>query len=99
MTEKVGARMLGVIGKPAGPTGIITVEQLPAAVAALRDAIADERRAREAARGAQATAPHHTDRSEDAAPADIITFEQRAVPFIEMLERAAKAGRDVTWGA
>jgi cyclopropane-fatty-acyl-phospholipid synthase len=27
-----------------------------------------------------------------------ISFSQRAQPFIEMLERAQSAGRDVTWG-
>lgn len=99
MTDKVAERMLGIIGKPAGPIGIITVAQLPQAVAALRGAIADERRARETARDAHATEPHHTDRSENASPADMITLEQRALPLIEMFERAAQAKRDVTWGA
>ena len=46
MTGKVAERMLGIIGKPAGPQGIITVAQLPDAIERVRAAIADERHAR-----------------------------------------------------
>ena len=52
MTAKVAERMLGIVGKPASPQGIITVTQLPEAIARLRVAIADEQHARKAAREA-----------------------------------------------
>lgn len=109
MMGKVAERMLGIIGKPAGPQGIITVAQLPDAIGRLREAIADERRAREAARMAasasQASAgtpvPPGSDgghNQEDAGSSEAVSLEARAQPLIEMFERALAGQRDVTWG-
>jgi hypothetical protein len=96
MTRPVAEWILGIVGKPAGPTGIITVEQMPGAIAALRKAI-DEERQELRARAAEDRAP-----GEEAAREDNDTYPvslaQRAFPFIEMLEAAHKAGKDVTWG-
>ncbi len=109
MTAKVAERMLGIVGKPASPQGIITVTQLPEAIARLRVAIADEQHARKAAR----EAAHATERAagglpvtasagghdeEGAGPGAAISFEARAQPLIEMFERALAGERDVTWG-
>jgi hypothetical protein len=105
MMEKVAERMLGILGKPAGPQGIITVDQLPAAIACLRAAIADERHAREAAHAsaratdalpAPAAGGGHD--AEEAGPGTAIPLEARAQPLIEMFERALAGKRDVTWG-
>jgi hypothetical protein len=109
MMEKVAERMLGILGKPAGPQGIITVDQLPAAIACLRAAIADERHAREAAREAAHASAQATDAlpapaaggghdAEEAGPGTAIPLEARAQPLIEMFERALAGKRDVTWG-
>lgn len=101
MTEKVALRMLGILGKSAGPQGIITVAQLPQAIAALRSAIADERRARSQARDSAARttgAARHDEDDDDEQSGAAITLEQRALPLIEMFERAYAAERDVTWG-
>lgn len=101
MTDKVAERLLGIIGKPAGAQGIITVAQLPQAIAALRNAVADERRARSQARdsAAKTTGAASHDQGDDEAPSGAaITLEQRALPLIEMFERAYAAERDVTWG-
>jgi hypothetical protein len=109
MTGKVAERMLGIIGKPAGPQGIITVAQLPDAIERLRAAIADERHARSEARRAQheatrsaavtgrpaSTSGHDED---DSAHGDAISLESRALPLIEMFERSLGAKRDITWG-
>jgi len=109
MMGKVAERMLGIIGKPAGPQGIITVAQLPEAIARLRGAIDDERRARDAARIA-ASAPQASARTpvlsgsdgghnqEDAGSSEAVSLEARAQPLIEMFERALAGQRDVTWG-
>jgi hypothetical protein len=105
MTGKVAERMLGIIGKPAGPQGIITVAQLPGAVSALRAAIEDERRARKLAATARADVKGHEthdeghDEEDPARSSQAISLEQRAHTLIEMFERAHAAGRDVTWGA
>lgn len=109
MMGKVAERMLGIIGKPAGPQGIVTVAQLPEAISRLQAAIADERHAREAAR----EAAHATGRAagslskpasggghdeEDTRPDAAVSFEARAQPLIEMFERSLAGQRDVTWG-
>lgn len=101
MTGKVAERMLGIIGKPAGAQGIITVAQLPEAIARLKAAIADERAARDVARTASAPgpgAPAGGHDEEEAATGAAISLEARALPLIEMFERSLAAQRDVTWG-
>ena len=84
MLEPNGRRVLEVIGKDTGPKGIIEAAQMPAAIAALESAIAAEEAA-----GKQA---------EEEGKAPDVTLRQRAVPFIDMLKRAEKAGADVVWG-
>lgn len=100
MTQSAAEWILQVIGKQAGPTGIITVAQMPDAIAALRKATEEERQAiREARRKAAGDdADDAKDDDDEEDPAGSITFGQRAFPFIEMLEQAHKAQRDVTWG-
>ena len=106
MTAKVAERLLGLIGKPAGAQGIITVAQLPDAIAQLHAAVAEERQARSVARaaihetqatGASASTSGH-DEDESAGAAQAIPLEARAQPLIEMFERSLAAGRDITWG-
>ncbi|MCD6732061.1 MAG: DUF1840 domain-containing protein [Burkholderiaceae bacterium] len=95
MTKPVAEWILKIVGKEPGATGIVTVEQMPAAVAALRKAIDEERATlAEEASGTAAGAPAEST-GEDAYP---VSLAQRAFPFIEMLEAAHKAGKDVTWG-
>jgi hypothetical protein len=85
MLEANGRRVLEVIGKDAGPRGIILPEQMPAAIAALQAAIALE---------------ESRDQDDKDAPAsgESLSLRQRAVPFIDMLERNHKAGHEVVWG-
>ncbi len=85
-------RILAIIGKPAGSKGIIEPADMPAAIAALEAAVADEERVREAAR--QAAQP-------DAAAgpaAQPIGLKQRSWPFIQMLKRCQAADKPVVWG-
>lgn len=88
MLEPNGRQVLQIIGKDAGPKGIIEPDQMPAAIAALEAAIAQEEADRKAAAG------------DDAAPGkgDGVSLRQRAVPFIDMLQRASKAGKEIVWG-
>ena len=85
MLEGNGRRLLEVIGKDAGPTGIILADQMPAAIKALQDAIALEESRDE-------------DPGDNAMQGDVLGLRQRAMPFIDMLQRNHKAGTDVTWG-
>lgn len=93
MLEPNGRRMLEIIGKDAGPTGIVLPAQIPGAIAALEAAIAQEEAEQEAL-AAKA-------RSQGEAPlraTEAVTLRQRAVPFLEMLRRAQKADKEVVWG-
>ena len=83
MLEPNGRRVLEIIGKDAGPKGIILPEEMPAAIAALKAAIALE---------------DAGDEQVGHVPGDGLGLHQRALPFIDMLERNHKAGHEVVWG-
>jgi hypothetical protein len=81
-------RVLGVIGKDAGPQGIIEPAAMPAAIAALQAAVDADEAERAAAKGkAGGNAP------------EAISLKQRAWPLVEMMKRAHKAGEPIVWGA
>lgn len=85
MLEPNGRKVLEIIGKDAGPKGIILPEQMPAAIAALQAAIAREE-------------SHDQDHAENVVPGDGLGLRQRAMPFIDMLQRNHAAGHEVVWG-
>lgn len=89
MYETSGKEILALLGKhPEDARGVITVEQLPAAISTLKKAVAATR-----------AVPTELNAKEGEADAELpVNLHQRAVPFIEMLERAAKAGEPVVWG-
>ena len=94
MFEKNGKEMLGVLGKdPADAKGIVTVEQLPGAIAAFRTAIEADK-AQLAAQAAEAEA----EEAEAKPSGGGVSFFQRAVPLLELLERSLKDKVPVTWG-
>jgi len=92
MLEPNGRRVLQIIGKEPGPKGIIEPGQMPAAIAALESAIAreeaDQKAAIEEARAKGEVPPQFGD----------VSLRQRAVPFIDMLRRCEKAGKEIVWG-
>ena len=83
MLEPNGRKVLEIIGKDAGPTGIILPEQMPAAIEALHAAI---------------TLEESGDAEAGAISGDALGLRQRAMPFIDMLQRNHKSGDDVVWG-
>ena len=91
MHEKSAKEILALLGKnPEEPRGIITVEQLTAAIATLQRAmVVDKARPQETASSQSKTEP------DDEPP---VSLSQRAAPYIEMLERAEKAGEPIVWG-
>ncbi len=93
MLEPNGRRVLDIIGKAAGPSGIIQPGEMSAAIAALESAIARE----DAERKAAAEEAGELD-EQAAARAEVVSLRQRAVPFIDMLRRAHAEGKDVVWG-
>ena len=92
MLEPNGRRVLEIIGKDAGPKGIIQPQEMPGAVNALDDAIAREeaehKQAIEEAKAKGQVPPKF----------DGVSLRQRAVPFIDMLKRCQKADAEIVWG-
>lgn len=93
MLEASGRRILELIGKDPAPQGIIIPEQMPAALAALQKAIAEET-ADLKAQGV--AAPDEADIQHG--KGDGVSLKQRAKPFLDMLERCMKAKADIVWG-
>jgi hypothetical protein len=92
MLEPNGRRVLEIIGKDAGPKGIVLPDQMPAAIEALESAIRDEEAAQKAAiEEAKA-------KGEVPPRFDSVSLRQRAVPFLDMLRRAQQAGHEIVWG-
>lgn len=87
MLEANGRRVLEVIGKDAGATGIVLAAQMPAAIKALNAAIALEESTQQV-----------LDAEGEPVKGDAPGLRQRAMPFIDMLKRNHKAATDVTWG-
>lgn len=92
MLEPNGRRVLEIIGKDPGAQGIILPEEMPAAMAKLERAITEEEAEHQAAID-EAKAKGHVPPKFDA-----VSLRQRAVPFIDMLKRCEKAGKEVVWG-
>ena len=92
MLETNGRRVLEIIGKDAGPKGIILPEEMPAALTALESAISHEEAQHQAAideAQAKGQVPPRF---------DAVSLRQRAVPFIDMLRRCSAAGKEIVWG-
>ena len=94
MLQANGEQILRIIGKEPGPKGIVLPEQMPAAIAALEQVIAQGQQAAQPA--ADDGAPH--DKDDDTPAADRVSLRQRAAPFIDMLRRCHQADKEIVWG-
>jgi hypothetical protein len=95
MMGPVGDRILRLMGREPAPQGIIEVAALPAAIAALEQAVAAD----EAGRGANAQADADDGSGEGkGAGADKVSLRQRAWPLLEMMKRSQREGHDLVWG-
>ena len=94
MLEPNGRQLVQIMGKTPGQGGIVTVEQIPGAIAAIEAAIVADERARAQARE-EATQDGEDGSGESAAEA--VSLRQRAAPLLDMLRRSAAEGREVTW--
>lgn len=94
MLEPHGRRVLEILGKdPTGP-GIILPEQIPAAIEALRTAVAAEEAEVERVR-AEAQAQNQELMEP---PEERVSLRARVAPFIDMLEHCQREGSEVVWG-
>lgn len=102
MLEPNGKQILRIVGKDPAPKGILEVAEMPLAIEALRQAVQQEEDA-QAQMNAQNANPSENIKNTNAPTISgqerPVSLRQRATPFIEMLQRAHKAGKDVVWGA
>jgi len=95
MFGDVAQHMMELMGKEASAKGIVTVEQLPDAIARLRAAVAADKAARAALSDEQLpefeTAPGGGKRP-------YVSLTQRAAPLLELLDWAQKKQKPVVWG-
>ncbi|MCK9388188.1 MAG: DUF1840 domain-containing protein [Sulfuritalea sp.] len=99
MFGDVAKRMMEIMGKDASDKGIVTVEQLPAAIARLKAAIEEDKQQRA---GLQEEDLPQTEKvggdgtAQNSRP--FVTLAQRAVPLLELLEWSLKKKKPVVWG-
>lgn len=89
----VAKHLLDLMGKQFSQEGIITVEQLPDALARLKAAVAAER-----ALSSGRPAADQDGNAEDDKPRGV-SLSQRAVPLIDLLEYSLRDRVPVTWAA
>jgi hypothetical protein len=95
MFGDVAHRLMKIMGKDVTAKGIVTVEQLPDAIARLEAAITEDK-----ARFA-GVAEEERPLSEVGARGELrpfVTLTQRAVPLLELLQWSLKKKKPMTWG-
>lgn len=88
MTGPHGDELLRLIGKDPSPTGILTVDQMPAARAALEKAI-------ELAEGRGEASEATADEFRDF---NAVGLRQRVWPFLELIRYSLRDKVDIVWG-
>lgn len=97
MFGDVAQRLMDIMGKEAGDKGIVTVEQLPEAIARLKAAIAEDK-AQRAAVTDEDEPQSEPDPNSQTGQRPFVSLAQRAVPLLELLEWALKKKKPVVWG-
>jgi hypothetical protein len=91
----VARRMMELMGKQATDQGIVTVEQLPTAIAHLEAAIqADKEQHRRLVQQEE----RNTEAGEAGGSRPAVSLTQRALPLLEMLKLALQEKKPVVWG-
>jgi hypothetical protein len=95
MFGDVAHRMMRLMGKDPEPKGIVTVEQLPEAIALLKAAIAADKIEHA---GKQDEDLPQFEVSESGVKRPYVGLAQRAIPLLELLEWSLKERKPVVWG-
>ena len=95
MFGDVAHRMMELMGKEVGDQGIVTVAQLPAALASLKAAIDADRAARA---GLHDEDLPQFETATDGSRRPYVSLSQRATPLVELLEWSLKKQVPVVWG-
>jgi hypothetical protein len=86
--------LLTIVGKTLGERGVITADQIPGALSALKSAVGREK----AAPGSEPESGESGDDAGDSRREPAVQLSQRAWPLMQMLERAGQDHADVLWG-
>ena len=92
MMGPTGDQVLRAIGREPAPKGILEVAAMPAAIAAIEQAVAADDAARKQAEEEAAA------EGKKLAPRDAVSLRQRAWPLVEMMKRAMAEGHEIVWG-
>lgn len=95
MFDDVARRMMELMGKEVADRGIITVDQLPDAIARLKAAIAEDHARR---KGEQEEDRPQSEEAPGGGRRAYVALAQRAVPLVQMLEYSLQADKPVMWG-
>jgi hypothetical protein len=95
MFGDVARRLLAIIGKDAGERGVVTCEQLPAAIAALKAAMDADKKARAGKSPEQLPA---FEPAENGEMRPYVNLASRALPLLDLFERSLRRDQPVTWG-
>jgi hypothetical protein len=91
MLETHARQMFEILGRAPAPKGVITVEQIPAAISALEAAM--EREARNVHHDDDYAVEGHDSEAEK----HHITLRQRGAPLLHMLKDSLSDKKEVTW--
>ncbi|WP_250532841.1 DUF1840 domain-containing protein [Caballeronia sp. AZ10_KS36] len=93
MLDNLAEYLLEIIGKQLNERGVITHDELPAAIQKLEAAIVNDKKERAEHDG------HFHEGEQGHDPHEIpIGLSQRAYPFLDMLRLAQKENKDILWG-
>lgn len=92
MMGPAGDLVLRAIGKEPAPKGIIEPAAMPAAIAAIEQAVAADEAAR-----AQAEKEAGAE-GRPLPPREGVSLRQRAWPLVDMMKRAHGADKEIVWG-
>ncbi|WP_118181756.1 DUF1840 domain-containing protein [Paraburkholderia phosphatilytica] len=93
MLENLAQYLVGIVGKRLGERGVITHEELDAAITKLEAAIVTDKQER-----AEHDGHFHEDEEGHEHHEIPIGLAQRAYPFLDMLREAKKENSDIMWG-
>lgn len=91
----VAKRLIELLGREFSAKGIVTVEQLPDAIAHLQAAIAADKESHR--QHVQAEVPG-LEKAEAGGSRPAVSLTQRAVPLLEMFEYSLQERKPVVWG-
>jgi hypothetical protein len=98
MFGDVAQRMMKLMGKDVTDKGIVTVEQLPDAIARLKAAIEEDKQQRTGVKEEDVPQTEAAGSSGAQGSRPFVSLTQRAVPLLELLEWSLKKKKPVVWG-